>query len=229
MAMSRTSPAARRAEQRWPAFAAIAVMLILDIYSPPTLIPKLALITTVVILFIPLIVLNPHRLTRETSWSRWLSIGFALLLALANQVDVVWIIHGLISGSAGGITVLWGALQVWVASVVTFALIYWELDRGGPVARGTLTRSKLPLADFKFPQDEDGSSVSEVNRQSSQVSDWRPGFIDYLYMSATNMMAFSPTDVMPLSTRAKLFMLLQGISGFVLLALVIARSVNILA
>ncbi len=229
MKMSRTSSNERKAEQRWPAFAAIAVMLLLDIYSPPTFIPKLALIVTVVILFIPLIVLNPHRLTRETSWSRWFSIGFALLLALANQVDVVWIIHGLISGSTGGITVLWGALQVWVASVVTFALIYWELDRGGPVARGTLTRAKLQLADFKFPQDEDGASVNEVKRESSEISDWRPGFVDYLYMSATNMMAFSPTDVMPLSTRAKLFMLLQSISGFVLLALVIARSVNILA
>ena len=204
-------------------------MLILDIYSPPTFIPKIALIITVVVLLVPLIVLNPHHLTRETRWSRWLSIGLALLLALANQVDVVWIIHGLISGSTGGITVLWGALQVWVASVVTFALIYWELDRGGPVARGTLERVELPSADFKFPQDEDESSVTEVSEQSSQKSDWRPGFVDYLYLSSTNMMAFSPTDVMPLSTRAKLFMLLQSITGFVLLALVIARSVNILA
>lgn len=215
-------------EHRWQAFTAISVMFVIDVLSPPTFIPKLALITTVVLLLIPLIALNPHRLTRETSWSRWLSIGFALLLAAANLIDVVWIVHGLISGSAGGVTVLWGALQVWVASVVTFALIYWELDRGGPVARGTLSRERLPRADFKFAQDEDGTSVSEVRRRSSEASNWRPRFIDYLYMSTTNMMAFSPTDVMPLSTRAKLFMMLQSISGFVLLALVIARSVNIL-
>ncbi|GAB2821573.1 hypothetical protein GCM10027022_09830 [Alpinimonas psychrophila] len=227
--MPRTQASPRKAEHRWPAFAAIAVMLLLDIYSPPTFIPKIALIVTVGVLLIPLIVLNPHRLTRETRWSRWLSIGLALVLAIANQVDVVWIIHGLISGGTGGITVLWGALQVWVASVVTFALIYWELDRGGPVARGTLTRVQLQLADFKFPQDEDESSVAEVTKRSSTRSDWRPGFVDYLYMSSTNMMAFSPTDVMPLSSRAKLFMMLQSMTGFVLLALVIARSVNILA
>jgi hypothetical protein len=42
-------------------------------------------------------------------------------------------------------------------------------------------------------------------------------------------MAFSPTDVMPLSVRAKMLMLVQSVTGFVLLTLVIARSVNILA
>ena len=238
MAMTRTLPesphssegsVAPRGEHRWPVFAAIAIMLIIDLYSPPTFIPNIALVVIAGVLFLPLLILNPHRLTRETSWSRWLSFGIALFLALANQVDVAWIIHGLVSGSAGGITVLWGALQVWVASVVTFALIYWELDRGGPVARGTLARSQLQIADFKFPQDEDGTSVSEIERQSSEKSDWRPGFVDYLFMSTTNMMAFSPTDVMPLSTRAKLLMMLQSISAFILLALVIARSVNILA
>ena len=230
MATSRTSLSnERKAEHRWPAFAAIAIMLVLDVFTPPTFIPKAALIATVAVLFIPLIVLNPHRLTRETRWSRWLSIGLALLLAVANQADVASIIHDLVSGAAGGVTVLWGALQVWVASVVTFAVIYWELDRGGPVARGNLARTELQKADFKFPQDEDGNSVREVREQSSEKSNWRPGFVDYLYMSTTNMMAFSPTDVMPLSSRAKLLMMLQSITGFVLLALVIARSVNILA
>jgi uncharacterized membrane protein len=217
------------AEQRWPAVAAVAVMLVLDLLTPATFVPKAALVVVAAVLFIPLLVLNPQRLTRETRWSRSLSIGLAVLLAIANQVDLVWIIHNLISGSVAGLTVLWGALQVWVSSVITFALIYWELDRGGPVARGTLTRDELQPADFKFPQDEDSASVREVERQSSEKSDWRPGFVDYLYTSATNMMAFSPTDVMPLSPRAKLFMMLQSIMSYILLALVIARSVNILS
>jgi uncharacterized membrane protein len=71
--------------------------------------------------------------------------------------------------------------------------------------------------------------VREVRLESSERADWRPGYIDYLYMSVTNMMAFSPTDVMPLTTRAKLLMMLQSMTGFVLLALVIARAVNIVA
>ena len=52
---------------------------------------------------------------------------------------------------------------------------------------------------------------------------------DYLYMALTNMMAFTPNDVVPLTARAKIFMGIQGLSGFVILALVIGRSVNILA
>jgi hypothetical protein len=41
-------------------------------------------------------------------------------------------------------------------------------------------------------------------------------------------MAFSATDVMPMSKRAKALMGYQALTGFVLLALVISRAVNIL-
>jgi hypothetical protein len=40
-------------------------------------------------------------------------------------------------------------------------------------------------------------------------------------------MAFSPTDAMPLTSRAKALMGIQALTGYVLLALVIARAVNI--
>ncbi len=33
-----------------------------------------------------------------------------------------------------------------------------------------------------------------------------PMFVDYLYVSITNSIAFSPTDTLPLTTRAKLLM-----------------------
>ena len=41
-------------------------------------------------------------------------------------------------------------------------------------------------------------------------------------------MAFSPSDTMPLSHRAKALMLLESFGGFVMLALVIARAVALL-
>ena len=218
-----------RAELRWPAVVAVAVMLTFYLLTPESFVPKWIILAISVAMFVPLIILNPRRLTRETSWSRWASIALALLLSVANMFDVVWIVQTLIDGSVGGVPVLMAAVQVWVGNVVSFSLVYWELDRGGPVARRTLTRLKLPVADFKFPQDEDGQTVAEVKASSSQTAGWRPGYIDYLYMSATNTMAFSPTDVMPLSARAKMLMLVQSVTGFVLLTLVIARSVNILA
>jgi len=55
-----------------------------------------------------------------------------------------------------------------------------------------------------------------------------PNFVDYLYFSLSNSMAFSPTDTMPLSHRAKMLMALESFAGFVLLALVIARAVSLI-
>jgi uncharacterized membrane protein len=64
--------------------------------------------------------------------------------------------------------------------------------------------------------------------RSSVHSDWRPALWDYLYVSITNSTAYSPTDVMPLTQRAKLLMGVQGLESFVLSILVIARAVNLL-
>ena len=57
---------------------------------------------------------------------------------------------------------------------------------------------------------------------------WRPTFIDYLYLGLTNSLAFSPTDVMPLTHRAKLCMAGQSLISHAILTLVIANAVNLL-
>jgi len=58
---------------------------------------------------------------------------------------------------------------------------------------------------------------------------WKPLFLDYLYLSFTNALAISPTDVMPLSRVAKMLMLLQSLISFTTVALILARSVNIMS
>ncbi|PPL18773.1 hypothetical protein [Microterricola pindariensis] len=221
----------RRSETRWPAFAGLVVALLLyvSVPNPDTVVLRQVATVILLLMFIPLVIQNPHRLTRQTQWSRWLSISFAALLVIANQINVAYVIRSLIDGSANGPTLLLTALQVWITNVIAFGLLYWDLDRGGPVARGNLERSQLPIADFKFPQDESSDDVDEIRRVSAQAADWRPGFVDYLYVSLTNMMAFSPTDAMPMRSRTKLIMSAQALTGFVLLALVISRAVNILA
>lgn len=112
--------------------------------------------------------------------------------------------------------------------MIAFALVFWVLDRGGPVVRATVPRPDLPLADFRFPQDEDHDAIDEVARGSSRHADWVPNYIDYFSFSLSNSMAFSPTDTMPLTHRAKLLMALESFAGFVLLALVIARAVSLI-
>ncbi|MCQ9132332.1 hypothetical protein [Streptomyces hilarionis] len=127
-----------------------------------------------------------------------------------------------------GHALLVAALQVWLTNIIAFGPAYWELDRGGPVARTQSPRGELPLADFRFSQDENDDAVEEVADGASKKSDWVPTLVDHLYVSVTNSTAFSPTDTMPLSTRAKLLMSIQSIAALMTSLLVIARAVSIL-
>ena len=69
--------------------------------------------------------------------------------------------------------------------------------------------------------------MSRENRSSAK-SGWAPGFIDYLYISVTNSSAFSPTDTMPLSVRAKLLMAVESVSALMLSVLVVSFAVGLL-
>jgi hypothetical protein len=99
--------------------------------------------------------------------------------------------------------------------VIVFGLWFWGIDRGGPIER---CAPKPPPPDFQFPQLE--------NPQLAEP-DWHPRLVDYLYLSFTNSIAFSPTDAMPLTRRAKLLMLTGSSVSAIVVLLVAARSVNI--
>lgn len=219
-----------RAEHRWP--AAISVLVVLASYAllPTDVMPvpvRIAVIVLGIAMLVPVVLLNPVRLTKQTSWSRRLSVGLALTLAGANVFALTQVIVLLVTtGQKDGPSLLLAAVQVWVTNVVAFALVYWELDRGGPVTRFSSERSKMPLADFRFAQDEDHDAIDEVAARSSAVINWTPSFSDYLYESGVCSMAFSPGAAMPLSTRIKTLLLVQSLGGFVMLALVIAHAVG---
>ncbi|THG35135.1 hypothetical protein E6C70_03445 [Glaciibacter flavus] len=219
-----------RIEHRWPAVIALIVALALYGALPNDLITVQRYVTVAIgiLLLIPLIVLNPHRFNQQTKWSRIVSLTLAIVVVVSNQITLVSLVFVLIDGHAKGPSLLQSALQVWVANVIGFALLYWEIDRGGPVVRTMAKRSELPPADFRFPQDEDDDTIVEVAAGSSLKSDWTASFVDYFYFSLSNSMAFSPTDTMPLTARTKLLMSLQSFGGFVILALVIARAVSLI-
>ncbi len=214
------SPAPVPREHRWPVLlftvAALAVYFLLPgniTFLPSWIIPAVG-----VLVLVPLVLINPRHLNRETKWSRWIGVGFAAGLAAINQVYIVLIIRHLVAGSISGPGILLTALGVWITNVVAFALVYWEIDKGGPVARRLEGLRDDAQQDFRFPQQDN----------TVGFDGWMPQFFDYAYFSLTNMMAFSPTDVMPVSLRAKALMAYQALTGFVILALVISRAVNIL-
>lgn len=220
-----------RAEHRWPAVGAVVVGLVLYAALPSDFLPwvRIAVVAACALLLIPLVIVNPVRMQRQTRWSRGASLALAGLLVAANHLALVQLIVALVTADQDEDgSLLLTALQVWSAQVIGFALLYWELDRGGPVTRTRASRDRLPSADFRFPRDEDADAVAEVARESSERSDWTPAFADYAYLSMTNTMAFAPADAMPLTTRVKALTALQAFGGFVLALLVIARAVSLL-
>ncbi|MCR6712642.1 MAG: hypothetical protein NVV57_08050 [Demequina sp.] len=219
-------------EHRWPAVIAVVAAATLYAMLPNLLHPVLhwGIVAVTIGLLIPLIALNPVRFKNESGPARVLSIIQALVLFVANQVAVVTLVIALVEPDPdSGPRLLLTAAQVWLTNVIAVALVLWEMDRGGPFKRWSNPRSAVPAADLRFSQDEDKDTDPEVKKASAfSPDDWRPQFFDYLYSSLSNAMAFSASDSMPLSIRAKAIMGLEALSGFVILALVIARAVSLL-
>lgn len=150
--------------------------------------------------------------------SRRAALALLWWLVVGNAVALGILVLGLVTTSTsdlGGGELLVTGFAIYAADVVVFGLIFWELEAGGPVARST--ESTRQAADFRFPQDEDPGPAS-----------WEPQVWDYLYVSVTNAIAFSPTDTMPLSVRAKAVMGLESFLSAATVLLVAARAVNVL-
>jgi len=221
----------RRGEARLPGVCATLVAITLYLGLPERLLiaPRYVLPGLELLLLLPLVAVNPKRLTRQTRTSRALSLALVGLIAAGNLIALGTLVVDLVSsGVKDGRSLLVAAFQVWLTNIIVFGLAYWELDRGGPVSRTQLPRGELPLADFRFSQDENDDAVQEVSEGSSKQADWVPSLMDYLYVSVTNSTAFSPTDTMPLSTRAKFLMSIESVAALVTSLLVIARAVSVL-
>lgn len=180
--------------------------------GPSWLIPVLA-----GTLLLVLVVTTRDRRPGDSSRLRQAMVTLVALMSVANAASLVLLVHVLfVGGSVTGSSLIAAGGGIWATNVAVFALWFWELDGGGP---GPRIADRGPELDWAFQQD----TTPELARAG-----WRPSFVDYLYLSFTNATAFSPTDTMPLSGRAKGLMLVQSLASLATLGLVIARAVNIL-
>ncbi len=204
----------------WPSQVAVAVTIGLNfvLTERVTVGPTWLLPIVEVGLLIALIVVAPRRATTHSIGRRRFALAVIGFVTLANVVSLALLVHFLINGGrAGGHGLILSGAALWATNVLLFSVWYWEMDRGGPVLR-FLHPDALP--DFEFPQ---------MDNPSFAPPGWRPSFADYLYVSLTNAVAFSPTDTMPLTQTAKLVMAIQSITALMTIGLVIARAVNVLA
>ena len=224
--MSARNPKSRAAwetpaggEMRWPASVAVIAALLLYVTLPQrlTLGPVWLIPVIELALLVPLSIAAPRRVPNEPTWLQIASMSLIGVVNVSNIASLVLLVEALVHGNkATGAQLLLGAVQIWLTNVIVFGLWYWELDRGGPDARAS-TEHREP--DFLFPQ---------MVTPGCTHPEWSPKFFDYLYVSFTNATAFSPTDTMPLTTWAKMLMMVQSLASLLTVALVAARAVNIL-
>lgn len=169
-------------------------------------------------LLVGLALSSPRQLEREHTRRRAVALGMIAFVSAANVYSLGALTHYLLHHHVGsGRELIVSGVLIWLTNFLIFALWYWELDRGGPGKRAA-GRDQTP--DFLFPQ---------MNDDRIEPLHWRPGFIDYLYVSLTNATAFSPTDTMPLSPMSKIVMGVQAVVSLVTIGLIVSRAVNILA
>jgi hypothetical protein len=222
-AEARVLPAWKRVtegEARWPMSIGVVAALVLQVTLPEDVVvrPRWLLPSLGAALLVALVAANPRRINRRSAGLRAGSLALIAVISVANAWSAGRLIAHLLhsTGTSDPTRLLSTAAAIWLTNVIAFGLWYWELDRGGPVARAHCLRTH---PDFLFAQ---------MDSPELAPPDWEPGFVDYLYLSFTNAAAFSPTDVLPLSRWAKLTMMLQSAVSLVTVALVVARAVNTL-
>jgi hypothetical protein len=209
-------------EARWPMATAVLTVVVLTLLLPHSLIvrPRWGVPIVEGLLLVAVIIGDPGKIDRRSRPVRTLSVALiALLVGTAlwcTALLIAQLIRGGQATQSGGALLAAGGI-VYLSNCIAFGLLYWELDSGGPAVRA----HGLPAhPDFAFPQQLSPELAPK---------DWRPRFIDYLYLGFTSATAFSPTDVMPLRSWNKIAMMAQSTISLVLLGLVIARAVNVLA
>ena len=207
-------------ESRWPAFGAVLIIIAGQTWVATSLsLRPVWLYPTIagVFLLASVAVYAPSGAEPRRAL-RILSLGLVSVLVIANMISLVLLVSGIFAGSplspAG---LLFAGAALWIVNVAVFALIYWELDGGGPEARADGYRD---YPDLVFPQ-------QQHDQQGLAPSDWKPTFPDYLFVSLTTATAFSPTDTMPYSKVAKLVMGIESVLSFTIAAMLVARAVNI--
>lgn len=200
-ALSATLPSRVAVHPRWllPALAAVLAVLLFVVTSRRPVVDDPGALAW-------------HRRARAAA------LAMTGVLSAVNFVTGLRLVTGILRhrGLADAVDLLWAGSSVWVVNVIVFALWYWELDRGGRVARALGEDGH----DFLFPQWTVGPPFGSP--------DWEPEFVDYFYVSFTNAAAFSPTDTMPLSQWAKLAMLVQSALSIGIIVLVVANAINVL-
>jgi hypothetical protein len=217
---ARGSTAGRSAPRLGALLIVVAILVLIAVLPQRyRLVPAWFAYLEMAILIVPMALVSILRrnvfLRRIERVIEFIAIGGALFFNSANMLIAA---YNLVEnpGKLEPVPLFYTSVGIWCGNILIFALIYWLVDGGGPDAR---LEHKRPYPDFDFPSMDDDVHVPP---------DWQPGIVDYLFLAFTTNTAFSPTEAMPLSPRAKVLVMLQSSISLITIAIVAARTINIL-
>jgi hypothetical protein len=206
----------------WP-LVALALVILPQVLVPPSMRegPPLLVpvIEGVVVLVLVAVAAKPGPVPRA---ARPMILTLSVVLIAANTAAAARLVVLVLRSTPPGqrpptvTQLLVGAGIVIATNIVTFGLLYWQVDGGGPAGRVVHAH---PYPDFQFPQ---------TQTEGLGPPGWQPRFPDYLYLAFTNVLAFSPTDTLPLTHRVKAAMAIQSLVSLSVIGLVLSRVINIL-
>ena len=192
---------------------AMAAVVGLRFALPPALSlgPDWAMAPVVAVLLVPTAIMHLRGRPRANQ-----ILGYILLATVTADMiaSLALLITRLPAHRESPRELLVAAVGLWSSNVLVFASWYWRLDGGGPNARDR--RKSHDSGAFLFPQ------------MQARMPNWKPGFVDYLFLAFNTSTAFSPTDVPVLSRWAKVLMMVQSSISLGTVVILAGRAVNIL-
>lgn len=201
---------------RWQAAVALLAIGLIYLALPQRLRlgPSWLVLLVVAALLVPLFVAHVGGFHAFTFW---LGRLVTLVVTLAVALSAAFLTTRIPGSKSAGGDLLRDAVLLWASNVIAFALWYWELDGGGP---GRRRLGSYASDDFVFPQ---------LQQDPAHGADrWLPDFLDYLFLAFNTSTAFSPTDTLVLSRRAKVLMMCQSAISLLIIAVLAARAINTL-
>ncbi len=149
-------------------------------------------------------------------------LGTAVLFVITSAE--IWSLGFLLAGIPGKrqqpLELMRSAVSLWLSNILICACWYWRLDAGGPHERAL--RDAHTEGAFLFPQ------MTLSDELKPMASNWRPGFVDYLFIAFNTSTAFSPTDTPVLSRWAKAVSMIQALISLATIAILAARAINLI-
>lgn len=200
-------------------FGVVAIM-ILQYFTNSSLLPydKLIIISFEAIVLFALAIVTSDGYHRVSTSRRLLAMILITVVAAINIFSLIFLVQALLFGDTSAIDghdLLLNGMTIYITNIFMFALLYWEMDGGGPDRRVSSDKER----DFIFPQ---------MIHTGIARGNWLPGFMDYLYLSTTNVTNFASADTVPISHRAKLLMMIQALVSVIAVVLVAARTIGVL-